>query len=205
VKARGLCTRDYQRRRNDGSLARRWPKWTPVVASAPQPVVFGSPLMPERFWEKIVVTEDGCWRWTGAKHTGYGVMRIDYQARALHLVTYEVFIGPRPAGTEADHTCHSLDPSCYLGRLCPHRACCMPLCLEFVEPAENRRRQHQWKPKRVSCPAGHPYAPPHVYYDRHGYPDCGTCRRARWRARYWSNKQIYGTGRRRLAVTASST
>jgi hypothetical protein len=185
VLARGKCSRCYQRWRKYGDWEKSYDGWRPIVATKPQPIVFGSPLMPQRFWDNIEVTDAGCWRWTRAKRSGYGVMNIGGSVRALHLVTYEVFIGPRPKGLMADHLCHTNNPACWLGDKCPHRACCHPLCIEFVTNAENAARGRHWHARKTHCPRGHPYAPPHVQYDREGYPDCATCRKRKWRERYY--------------------
>lgn len=152
VLSRGRCSRCYQRYRKSGDWEKVYDGWTPTIATEPQPIVFGSDLMPARFWDNIGVTDAGCWRWTRAKANGYGVMNIANQARALHLVTYEVFIGPRPRDLMADHLCHTNDPTCWLGPKCPHRACCHPLCIEFVTNVENTARGRHWHARKTHCP-----------------------------------------------------
>lgn len=188
VLARGKCSRCYQYWRKCGDWERIYDGWRPIVAPVPQPIVFGSPLMPARFWDNIHVTPRGCWRWTRTKRGGYGYMSVNGKSRRLHFLTYEVFIGPRPAGLVADHLCHTNDPTCWLGPKCPHRACCHPLCIEFVTSAENAARGRHWRAPATHCPQGHPYAPPHVQYDREGYADCATCRKRKWRERYHRKK-----------------
>lgn len=188
--SRGYCTRCYQRAMKTGAITPHR-KWVPTIAAEPQSVVFGSPLIPDRLWERITVTDDGCWRWGGALNNGYGVVRVGGKTRTLHLLMYEVFMGPRPKGLWADHTCHTLDETCWLGPKCPHRSCCLPLCMEFVTPLVNGQRgRGQGRKPGTGCPAGHPYEPPHLAYDSEGYPDCRTCRNARWRERYHRNKQL---------------
>ena len=64
-----------------------------------------------KYWEKTVV-KDGCWGWTGAVGShGYGAIRVakqdgGSQAKA-HRVSYELHIGPIPAGAFVDHVCHT--------------------------------------------------------------------------------------------------
>jgi hypothetical protein len=50
----------------------------------------------------------GCWLWDGAIHrTGYGVFGLTAQKRtaAAHRVSYELHVGPIPAGMVVCHKC----------------------------------------------------------------------------------------------------
>lgn len=87
--------------------------------------------------------EGGCWLWTGAiTRGGYAVMQVDGKLRQAHRVSYEVFIGPIPAGLEIDHV---------RAEGCTNRHCVNPAHLEAVTPIENTRRI----PRPELCPAGH--------------------------------------------------
>lgn len=74
----------------------------------------GNPLKPlgrtaisfeERFWQKVQKT-DSCWVWIGSKDKqGYGNLTNNRQVLAVHRVSYEMHVGPIPAGLVIDHKC----------------------------------------------------------------------------------------------------
>lgn len=68
----------------------------------------------QRFAEKYVVDEkSGCWLWTAMKiKGGYGMLRRERNALATpaHRVSYELHVGPIPAGKIVCHSCDN--PSC---------------------------------------------------------------------------------------------
>jgi hypothetical protein len=65
----------------------------------------------ERLLSKVEKRANGCWEWTGCLHPlGYGLLGwteggAKKSARA-HRLSYEIFVGPIPAGM---HVCHSCD------------------------------------------------------------------------------------------------
>lgn len=101
----------------------------------------------ERFIAKVQMT-DTCWLWKGALNDGgYGRLMVDghFMARA-HRVSYELFIGPIPAGLDLDH-------------LCRVRHCVNPYHLEPVTRRENLMRGETIPARnaaKVECPNGHP-------------------------------------------------
>ena len=78
-----------------------------------------------RFQTKVVEVASGCWLWTGAtNNNGYGQIRVDGQARYVHRLAYETFVGPIPEGFQIDHVCRN-------------RRCVHPAHLEAVTQREN--------------------------------------------------------------------
>jgi hypothetical protein len=64
----------------------------------------------ERFWEKVIVGDDGCWEWTGSRNKyGYGVIGINWKTKLTHRVAYELKNGPIPEGL---FVCHHCDNPC---------------------------------------------------------------------------------------------
>lgn len=121
----------------------------------------------ERFKRHYVVSENGCWDWTGAKvNKGYGFFRIHprYGTTAAHRSAYIMFKGEIPEGLTIDHLCKNI-------------GCVNPEHLEAVPLAENLRRAHeggQWR--KTHCRKGHKYAEDE--YNYRGYHECRICKKA---------------------------
>src|SRR5688572_9025899 len=65
-------------------------------------------------FDRLVVDEDGCWRWPGAKNPkGYGVIRRDGKRLPVHRVAYELRVGPVPDGlvTPGENTLRGESPT----------------------------------------------------------------------------------------------
>lgn len=83
-----------------------------------------------------------------------------------HVVSYEVTVGPKPAGSDLDH-------------LCRVRCCVNPEHLEPVSRSENCRRGEtglaagKKKKAKTHCPKGHSYED--AYIKKNGYRQCRTC------------------------------
>ena len=105
-----------------------------------------------------------CWLSTYAPTNGYPGVQVSGCRRYVHVVAYELLVGPVPEGLELDH-------------LCRVRHCFNPDHLEPVTHAENIRRAPRWNPER--CPAGHEYTPDNIEKDR--TLRCKTCRQIRQR------------------------
>jgi DNA-binding CsgD family transcriptional regulator len=63
----------------------------------------------QALFERYVITEKGCWEWTGGKSHGYGQLRVrevwaDDPVYA-HRVSYLIHHDPIPFGQEVCHTC----------------------------------------------------------------------------------------------------
>ena len=105
---------------------------------------------------KVRENSDGCRVWTGRLDTGgYGIER---RLRA-HRVSYELIVGPIPAGLCIDH-------------LCRNRACVNPSHLEPVTIRENCRRGTVLI---TECRKGHKYDEKNTLYRKNGHRICRTC------------------------------
>lgn len=57
------------------------------------------------------VTSTSCIEWTAYRNKkGYGVIRVNYQTKLAHRVSYEAHIGPIPEGMQVLHRCDN--PPC---------------------------------------------------------------------------------------------
>jgi hypothetical protein len=65
----------------------------------------------ERFDQKYVVRESGCWEWVAAVRSRYGVIVVGSSRTAkAHRVSWEIHRGPIPAGLKVLHVCDN--PPC---------------------------------------------------------------------------------------------
>lgn len=64
-----------------------------------------------KYWARAVVQE-GCWGWSGTVNSkGYATMkefiRGAWRPSLAHRISYELQVGPIPAGMFVDHACHT--------------------------------------------------------------------------------------------------
>lgn len=113
-----------------------------------------------------------CWVSTyGTDGKGYAVMHFNGRNRRVHLVAYELLVGPVPAGLQVDH-------------LCRVRACCNPAHLEAVTGHENFLRGMSVGAIAIrlnECRFGHSLADAAPNGDKRR---CRTCRTAYMRQYY---------------------
>ena len=152
---KGLCTKHYMRLYTKGS--------TDLPRQSDQ----------ERFWEKVRKTDD-CWIWDGAKvKGGYGQCWFGNQTQYAHRVSYEIAVGPIPAGLEVDH-------------LCRNPSCVNPDHLEPVTPVVNFERSScppSMNAKKTHCLRGHELAGENLKRYSDGRRECRICALNNQRAR----------------------
>ena len=120
--------------------------------------------LPARLSSKIIVDSHGCWLWQGViNNRGYGTTgRHTY----VHRLTYELLVGPIPAGLTLDH-------------LCRVRHCVCPSHLDPVTLRVNQLRGQSpaaINARRTHCLHGHALADTNLFIDRHGRRHCKRCR-----------------------------
>ena len=59
----------------------------------------------KRFMSRTIKTSGGCWVWQGATPRGYGRISVEGRVVQAHRYSYELFVGPIPAGMTIDHLC----------------------------------------------------------------------------------------------------
>lgn len=125
----------------------------------------------ERFAEKYVVNDNGCWIWTACLYVdGYGQFSHKSKVVRAHRWSYEYYVAPIPHGYQLDH-------------LCKVHACVNPRHLEPVTNLENSRRGNvgmktgAMQVSKTHCPQGHEYTTENTYVrpDRRSR-DCRMCR-----------------------------
>jgi hypothetical protein len=133
-------------------------------------VEFGSALLPDRVWKKILQDESGCWIWLGGKSSGYGKVRWNGAWSFAHRVLYSELVGEIPEGLHLDH-------------LCRVPRCVNPMHLEPVTPEENRRRAQPYmvRAPKTHCKRGHLLGGDNVApcWAAKGYRVCRECNRLR--------------------------
>lgn len=119
----------------------------------------------ERFWAKVNKT-DTCWLWTAAqKHNGYGSFTYKGKTFRAHRLSYELLVGPIPAGLVLDH-------------LCRVRHCVNPAHLEVVTMEENKLRGLSVcniNAAKTHCKHGHEFTAENTWLEGH-WRRCRTCR-----------------------------
>ena len=141
------------------------------------------PLTIDRFWQKVVKQENGCWKWMGCLNSkvpgrGYGYFSFENRMGLAHRFSYEYFNNTTiPEGLEIDH-------------LCRNRKCVNPDHLEVVTSRENTMRginpalTRQRQLSKTHCLRGHPFDLFNTYITSYGKRQCRQCKLIRdkvWR------------------------
>jgi len=128
-----------------------------------------------RFWEKVELSDDGCWLWTGTVNGwGYGHFYAGNRNRPVraHVWFWELLNGPLRPQLELDH-------------LCKVRNCVNPAHLEPVPHRINVLRgtsPSAIEARQTHCKNGHEFTIENTQYDQ-GKRRCRTCRNAYARQR----------------------
>lgn len=149
------------------------PRGLTMSASSPDFALFKRP------WNHTdVILGTGCYEWRGAIGAdGYGLIQMGRRASTgnrmpsyVHVVAYEEYVGPVPAGRELDHTCGV-------------RRCWNTDHLEPVTHADNCRRGNGIVASyalSTTCPRGHLKTPENTYERPDGKGSmCRPCQRLR--------------------------
>jgi hypothetical protein len=142
----------------------------------------------DRWLERVVVDDNGCWFWLGWTVGGYAIVELPMvagrrQRRRLHRLVYQELVGPIPDGYEIDHLCHNADLSCAGGHPCQHRRCVNPAHLEAVTHAVNcQRGRGNGYGARTHCKNGHEFTPENTLVS-HQRRACRACNREKMRRR----------------------
>jgi hypothetical protein len=141
------------------------------------------PTMADRIMANVRQDPGGCWVWQGETNiSGYGRLELSgrpNRKRVLaHRLSYEVFVGPIPAGLHLDH-------------LCRNPPCVNPEHLEPVTCRENLLRSPitvaAVNAQKTHCVRGHEFSDGNTILEPRpngSVRKCRTCARARWRAWY---------------------
>ncbi|MFC6017775.1 HNH endonuclease [Plantactinospora solaniradicis] len=136
--------------------------------------VIGDSRLPTRFWDKVTVSQTGCWEWTASTRAGgYGYFYWQGRDDLAHRVAYAVLVATVPGKLSLDH-------------LCRVRHCVNPDHLEPVTHRTNVLRGEAptaQKARATECPNGHPYPDAQAPGNRRCVP-CGQDQLSRKRERY---------------------
>lgn len=142
----------------------------------------------DRFWAKVDKEgHAGCWIWTGARLSGYGMFWEDGRTRRAHRFAYELLVGGIPEGLVLDH-------------LCRNPECVNPGHLEPVTQRENTMRGEGFAPvnaAKTHCKHGHSLTEDNVYRRRDGRRMCRPCQLAAVKRRSERTKSDQRRGRGR--------
>ena len=134
-----------------------------------------------RFSEKLAwLVGSDCWRWLGARNSGYGIFYSNGVLVRAHRWSYERAIGPIPEGLVLDH-------------LCRVRECVNPWHLDPKTIAENIRAPGSLcgkKQVRTTCRRGHAYGTTAYVNPNNGHKTCRVC--MAHTTKRWEEKKRHG-------------
>lgn len=116
----------------------------------------------QRFLDKIIVSEDGCWNWTAQISTlGYGVFSIKTHPLLSHRFIFEYYYGEILEKLEVHHVCEN-------------KKCVNPNHLKQLSV-----KQHNQEHRKIHCPQGHEYNIENTYVTIEGWRQCRICHKVR--------------------------
>lgn len=154
------------------AIAKRTDRTRGIVQGTPRRFVAGHKGSAcDRFFQSFREVENDCWEWTNSSvdRGGYGRFAAWGKEHLAHRFSYEMFIGPIPAGLTLDH-------------LCRNRACVNPGHLEPVTNRENVLRGQSIvaeQARKSHCKRGHSLSGANLYVDPKGGRQCRRCTRKR--------------------------
>lgn len=180
-----VCSCGAQRLLSGSELGRAAKTGKAITCKACVPARFLGRDREEQFGQyvqnRMRQSSNGCVEWIGDRSEGYGRIVVGYRGqgkplrRRAHVVLWEMWRGPVPAGMELDH-------------LCRNRARVNPVHLEPVTHIINVQRgalpalmrDPDWRPRRTQnafCKHGHEMVGENVGHTG-GRRVCRACRRA---------------------------
>lgn len=134
-------------------------------------VIFGDERVPRRIWDKLTVTDTGCWHWLGAmvgpgnKAHQYGGVWFERRMWRLHRLFFEIFVRAPSADEHVHHECRN-------------KLCANPAHLHALRGKDHCGHQHRDK---THCKHGHAFDEANTYIKSNGCRSCKACLRRRSR------------------------
>ena len=122
----------------------------------------------QRFFEKVVKTDEGCWIWTGSTRGGYGTFWLHGTMISAHRYSYELTFGPVDKDKVFHHHCRTA-------------LCVNPHHLEVVESYGQHSVKHHpesivaQNKNKTHCKRGHKLSKNNVRVRADGTRQCKTC------------------------------